>query len=168
MRTIAIISIVLVTVIISSCNKEKRLMDDLVGNWEIDKSEKFKLLPGGVDSLYEELENAGSIVIYEDADNPSKTSKLYDFMFIDANQDTLEAKNTLISDEKNKRLILSDALSDSLGNTYDLVWTIEKTKNNKQVWQIYGVDSTFFYPPNNNNPGDASNWLLWKLTLKRE
>jgi len=155
-------------VLVCSCNKEKRLMEGLVGNWNIEKSERAYLNFDGTEDIYETIDNAGKLVISEDPNNPSKTMRLYDFMFIDANQDTLQQKDSLITDEDNKRIIFLNALVDSNGVEKNLVWTIEKEKKNKQIWSCYGVDSTFFYPENNNNPGDAANSLVWRLTLKRE
>ena len=49
-----------------------------------------------------------------------------------------------------------------------MVWTIEKEKRRKQVWQMFGVDGIFFYPSNNQNPDAANNWVMWRITLKRE
>ena len=54
------------------CNKEKRLMNNLVGNWEIELSEKSVLRSDGTDSIYESISNSGYLTIYEDPNNPSK------------------------------------------------------------------------------------------------
>lgn len=149
------------------CNKQKKLMEGLIGNWKISGSEKAYLNADGTEEVFETLSNPGSIVIYEDPDNPSETVKLYDFNFIDGNGDTLSVKNLLVTDDKNKRIIFKNALSDA-DTLSDIVWTIEKNKKNRQTWAAFGVDSTFFYPQNNHNPGDAVNSLVWRIDLKRE
>lgn len=155
------------SVLLVACNKEKRVMKGLLGNWKIYESEKAYLHADGSEEVYETLGNAGKLVVYEDSENPSKTSKLFDFMFIDQQGDTLQKTSTLVTDEKNKRIILTDMFNDSdtLG---DLVFTVEKESKNKQTWAAYGVDSTYFYPANNHNPGAAENWVVWRITLKRE
>jgi hypothetical protein len=167
MKRVALIFIAAVVGMISSCNKEKRVMEGLIGNWSIDESRIAKIRPDGTDSLIEETSNSGTLVIYEDPNGESDTSKLYDLTFISSLGDTLKAADTLFTDPDNKRIILNNAISDSLGS-YNLVWTVQKSKNNRQEWAIYGVDSTFFFPANNHNPGDAGNWLKWELKLKRE
>lgn len=88
-------------------------------------------------------------------------------MYVSSEFDTIEAEGDLFSDEKNKRIVFKNALCDSSASC-DLIWTIDKSKDNKQVWFVYGVDSTFFFPYNNNNPGSASNWVKWKITLKKQ
>lgn len=151
-----------------SCNKQKKLMENMIGNWEIKSSERAYLNTDGSETVYETLSYAGTLVIFEeDPDNPSETTKLYDFTFIDGNGDTLTAENRLVTDDKNKRIILKNALSDA-DTLCDIVWTIEKNKKNSQTWAVYGVDSTFFYPTNNQNPGAAVNSLVWRMELKRQ
>ena len=164
---LSVVTIVLMTV---SCNKEKSLMKRLTTNWKIEKSEIAILSEGGEDNVIESVENAGKLTVYdEDPDNPSKDSKLYDFYVLDVNGDTMVSKygGTLITDEKNKRMIMTKALNDS---TYlsDIVWTIEENKKKKQTWTTYGVDSTLFYPENNENPGAATNWIEWRIWLKKD
>ncbi|MBI3136626.1 MAG: hypothetical protein HYZ14_18265 [Bacteroidetes bacterium] len=151
----------------TACNKEKKLMEGLIGNWNIEESERAYLHGDGSEEIYETLTNAGKLIISEDAENPSETSKHYKLTFIDSAQDTLEAEDMLITDEKNKRIILLHALNDSTAQT-NMVWTIEKEKKNQQVWSLYGTDSTFFYPAEMNNPGAATNSLVWRIKLKRE
>jgi hypothetical protein len=152
---------------ITACNKEKRLMEGMIGNWNIKESERAYLHMDGSEEVYETLSNAGKLIISEDTENPSETSKHYKLTFIDANQDTLEAEDMLVTDEKNKRIILLNALNDSTYQT-NMVWTIEKEKKNKQTWVLYGTDSTFFYPVENNNPGAATTSMVWRLTLDRQ
>lgn len=150
-----------------ACNKEKRLMNNLIGNWKIELSEKLALRPDGTDSLLESVTNAGKLVIYEDPNHPSDESKLYDLFFIDASQDTLSAQGVLYTDSEKSRIVLKKALNNSTSNS-DIVFSIEKEKKKKQVWSAYGVDSTLFYSSNHHNPGNADFWLTWRITLKRE
>lgn len=152
--------------IITSCNKEKKMMEGLIGNWKIKDSEIIYIDSLGNEEVVDSRENAGELVIYEDSENPSKTSKLYDFFFVGQEYDTIESEGILITDERNKRIILQNALNDSTVQS-DMIWTIEKTKKNKQTWWMFGVDSTLFYPSNNLNPGDAHNWIVWRLEMKK-
>lgn len=156
------------SLIFFACNKEKKLMKNLTGNWVIDRSERTLIYPGGSDELIEDIENAGELIIYEDPNNASEETRKFTFMYVSNALDTIQAEGNLLSDEKNKRIIFKNALCDS-SSSCDLVWTIDKSKDNKQVWFVYGVDSTFFFPSNNNNnPGNASNWVRWKITLKKQ
>lgn len=153
--------------LLSACNKEKKLMEGLIGNWNIKESERAYLHTDGSEEVYETLSNAGKLVISEDTESPSETSKHYRLTFVDGNQDTLEAENRLITDEKNKRIILLNALSDSTAQA-NMVWTIKREKKNKQTWTLYGTDSTFFYPAENNNPGAATTSMVWRMKLDRQ
>jgi hypothetical protein len=147
-----------------ACNKEKKLMKTLEGNWIIESSEKILYHKDGSEETLETLSNSGKLIISEGSSNEDK---MYDFFFIDSNLDTIKSANKLVTDEFNNRMIMLDGLTDSTGNK-NIVWTIEKTKKNKQTWSTYGVDSTLFYPTNNQNPGAAENWVVWKIYLKRE
>ncbi len=146
-------------------------METLTGNWRIEKSEKYLVFADERDSvLLETISNPGTLVIFEGTEgdeDPPKESRLYDFTFIDSNNDTLMAADSLVSDSKNLRLIFKNAIIDST-STKNLVWTVEKKKKKKQQWVTYGVDSTLFYPLNNNNPGAADNWIVWRIYLKKD
>ncbi len=167
LRKTYFIAIGLATIIIASCNKQKKLMEDLVGNWKIEKSEKLIIYNSGTEDVIESIENAGTLVISEDPNSESKESRMYDFFYIDNNGDTLQQKDTLVTDDKNKRMIMLNALGE-VGDQNNITWTIEKSKKRKQVWSSFGVDTTMFYPPNNHNPGAASYWTVWTITLKKE
>lgn len=162
---IAAVAIALVF-IISACNKEKKLMKNLVGNWNIEQSTISVIDSLGQETVIESVANKGEMVIYEDPEEESKTSRLYSFTFF-GESDTIESEGTLVTDERNNRMIFQNALSDSTVYS-DLVWTIEKEKKNKQTWVTFGVDSTLYYPSNNLNPGDASNWVVWRIEMKRK
>lgn len=168
-KLLYIFSVVLI-IGITACNKEKSYMKRMTATWVIEKSEIAILDEGDVDNVIESVENAGKILIYdEDPENPSKESKLYDFYVFDVNGDTMFSVfgGTLLTDEKNKRMIMTKALNDSTYHS-DIVWTIEENKKNQQTWTTYGIDSTLFYPPNNHNPGAAEDWIEWKIKLKKE
>lgn len=168
MKTKYLIALLLpAAILLSNCNKEKKVMKRLEGNWSIETSERSIMYPDGSTAEYENVSNAGTLVIYKDPNGTSDESMLYDFTYVSSNGDTLKASNVLVTDEKKNRIIMQKALNDSTFHC-DLSWTIEKTKKNKQIWSIYGVDSTYYYPTNNQNPGAARNWLEWKMTLKRE
>lgn len=150
---------------IFSCNKQKRTMKRLTGNWTIEQSERMIITAGGSEQLYEDLSNCGDIVI-SDIHEDSTTVKNFVFTYIDGNGDTLKVANKLYTDDKNKRIVFKNALCDSTVGC-DLIWTVDKSKKNKQIWSAYGVDSTFFYPANNFDPNNANQWLMWRITLKR-
>jgi len=142
-------------------------MKNLTGNWVIDRSERTLIYPGGSEETMEDISDAGELIIYEDPNNASEESRKFTFMYVSSEFDTIEAEGDLFSDEKNKRIVFKNALCDS-SSSCDLIWTIDKSKDSKQVWLVYGVDSTYFFPSNNNNPGSASNWVQWKITLKKK
>jgi hypothetical protein len=164
MKTKYIIAGLAAVLLLTNCNKEKRMMKTMEGNWTIELSEKSVLHQDGSEDVYESISNCGKLIVSEGS---SDLIKQYDFFYVDANQDTMRAVNQLVTDEFKNRLIMMGGYTDSLG-TKNLVWTIEKEKRNKQVWTVYGVDSTFFYPTNNMNPGATDNWAVWRITLKRD
>lgn len=164
MRTITYVITALVLLLCGACNKEKKLMKNLQGDWRIDVSEKTIYRAGGSEETVERIYDAGKLMI---SAGSSDESKKYDLFFVDSVNDTLKSSGDLVTDEYNDRIIMVNALVDSTCSR-NIVWTIEKEKRNKQVWSVYGVDSTLFYPVNNKNPGNAVNWISWKITLKRE
>lgn len=153
-----------VLLVVAACNKEKKLMKTLEGNWRIDASEKTIYRADGTQEAIEDIDDAGLLVISEGS---SDEAKKYDLFYVGRYGDTIKTTNELVTDEYNNRLIMVGGYKDSL-NTRNIVWTIVKEKKNKQVWTAYGVDSTLFYPANNANPGAAQNWVVWRITLKRE
>lgn len=164
MKTKTIITGIVALLLWTACNKEEQLMKRLEGNWRIESSIKTIHYSDGREEIMEELNDAGKFIIAEGA---SDNEKQYDFFFVDSNMDTMKSQNQLVTDEYNNRMVMVNAYSDTTGSK-NIVWTIEKEKKNKQVWSTYGVDSTLFYPANNLNPGAASNWVSWEITLKRE
>ncbi len=150
---------------IMSCNKQKRKMKGLVGNWTIEQSERMVITTGGSEDVYEDISNCGDIVI-SDIHEDSTTVKNFTFTYIDANGDTLKVTNKLYTDDKNKRIVFKNALCDTTVGC-DLIWTVDKSKKNKQIWSAYGIDNDFFYSPNNFDPNNANQWLMWRITLKR-
>jgi len=160
---------ILLLVTLVACNKQKRLMKGLVGNWNIEQSERAVISTGGSEDFYEDITNCGQIVISEN-DPESKEMKKFTFEYIGSDGDTMKMEGVLSTDEKNKRLVFQNVLvgDTATGNYTNLIWTIDKSKKNKQIWSAYGVDSTFFYPTNKFNPADANNWLMWRITLKRD
>ncbi len=162
-----LLAFTLVAVVSGACNKQKREAKKLEGNWIIEQSERMIIYSSGDEDIYENNTRAGDLVITADPNPDSVESKAYTFTYYGANNDTLFVKGKLYTDDKNIRIVFKNALGDSTSNS-DLIWTVEKSKKNKQIWSAYGVDSTFFYPPNNFDPSNASNWLMWRITLKRD
>jgi hypothetical protein len=166
MRTIYYLTLICGALLLTNCNKEKKLMKNIIGNWVITSSEKSTIQSDGNVSVYEKVEaTTNKLVIYEDP--ASEENLMYDLFFVDLNNDTIKKTNKLVTDERNRRIILQKALSDST-TMCDLAWTIESEKKNSQTWSIYGVDSTFYYTTNTHNPGAATNWLMWRIKLERE
>ena len=165
-----ILLLLLTSLVLISCNKEKKLMKRLTANWTVSESTITLFKDNGNDSLIDQTSNAGKLMIYdEDPENPSKDSKLYDLTIHNEVGDTVFhiIGGTLITDEKNNRMIMQKALSDSTYQS-DLIWTIVKQRKNKQEWSTFGVDYMLFYPDNNNNPGAAANWIDWTIVVKRD
>jgi hypothetical protein len=148
----------------AACNRDEMLMKRMEGNWIVDQSIITYHFASGGEQVIEDLSNTGRLVISQ---GTSDLEKSYDFYYINAQLDTIRAKDLLVTDEYRNRMVMMNAVIDSSGSK-PIVWTIEKQKKNKQVWSTYGVDSTLFYPANNMNPGDAENWVSWQITLKRE
>ncbi|HLP13903.1 MAG TPA: hypothetical protein VK177_18370 [Flavobacteriales bacterium] len=165
MKTKILILAVIAGLFATSCNKEKKLMGRLEGNWTIESAEKIIHFNDGTTTTIESLSNPGKLVISEGASDEEKN---YDFFYIDTNMDTIKMIDKLVTDEYNTRMVMLNGYTDTSGVKKNIVWTIEKNNKNKQIWSTYGVDSVLFYPPNNNNPGTASSWISWKLTMKRD
>lgn len=157
--------IIAVAFTFAACNKQKRTMKGLTGNWTIEQSDKKEITTSGSENTLESIQNCGDLVI-SDYNKDSTTIKKYTFTYYGSNGDTIRVTDLLYTDDKNKRIIFKHALCDSTPEC-DLIWTVDKAKKNKQTWTAYGVDSTFFYPSNNYDPNNANNWLMWQITLKR-
>lgn len=162
---IALAVIVAALFTLTSCNRDEKLMKRMEGNWTIEESVITYHYAAGGEEVIEQLSNTGRLVITE---GNSDLEKSYDFFYINSQLDTIQANNQLVTDEYRSRMIMTDALIDTVNGNKPIVWTIEKQKRNKQVWSTYGVDSTLFYPSNNMNPGAAGNWVSWTITLKRD
>ena len=111
-----ILLLLLTSLVLISCNKEKKLMKRLTANWTVSESTITLFKDNGNDSLIDQTSNAGKLMIYdEDPENPSKDSKLYDLTIHNEVGDTVFhiIGGTLITDEKNNRMIMQKALSDS-------------------------------------------------------
>ncbi len=63
-----------------SCNKQKRTMKGLVGNWNIEQSERMTINTGGSESVYEDISSCGDVVI-SDIHEDSTTVKNIDFKY---------------------------------------------------------------------------------------
>lgn len=151
--------------VIAGCNKQKRTMKGLTGNWVIERSERMTITAGGSEFVDEDITNCGDIVI-SDIHEDSTTVKNFVFTYIDQYGDTIKASNKLYTDDKNKRIVFKNALCDTTVGC-DLIWTVDKSKKNKQIWSAYGIDSDWFYSANNFDPNNANNWMMWRITLKR-
>ncbi len=151
--------------LLSACNRDEKMLGKMEGNWEIESSVKTIHYADGTVQTMEDLSNAGTMVM---SAGPSDDIKNYTFFHIDSNNDTINSAGELVTDEYRTRMVMTNALTDTSGVQKNIVWTIEKEKKKKQVWSTYGVDSTLFYPSNNNNPGAAGNWVVWTITLKRK
>lgn len=154
------------TLMLVGCNKEKKKMKGLIGNWTIARSERAVIHSGGGEDMYEDITGCGEVVVSE-LEPKSDEAKKFSFRYYGSGNDTLVMEGTLYTDEKNKRIVFEKVLSDSTVYS-NLIWTVDKSKKNKQIWSAYGVDTTYFYPTNKFNPGDANNWLMWRITLKRD
>lgn len=165
MKTKYILTGLAAVLLLTNCNKEKRMMKGLEGNWRIESSTKSIFKQDGTEEVFESISNPGKLVV---SAGPSKEIKQYDFFYVSSTLDTMKAANTLVTDEFNRRLIMTGGFTDTNGVVRNLVWTIEKEKKNVQVWSTYGIDSTFFYPANTHNPGGTNQWLVWRIVLKRD
>ncbi len=162
---IALAAFVAALFTLTSCNRDEKLMKRMEGNWNIESSVITYHYANGTEQVIEDLSNTGRLVITE---GNSDIEKKYDFFYINSQLDTIQANNQLVTDEYRSRMVMTDALIDTVNGNKPIVWTIEKQKRNKQVWTTFGVDSTLFYPSNNMNPGAAENWVSWTITLKRD
>jgi hypothetical protein len=160
----AVIGILALGFTMSSCHRDEMLMKRMEGNWNIESSVVTYHYADGTEQEVENLSNTGRLVITE---GPSDLEKNYDFFYINTHLDTIQAKDILVTDESRNRMVMMNALVDTTSKK-PITWTITKQKRNKQVWSTYGVDSTLFYPANNLNPGAATNWVSWEITLKRD
>jgi len=165
-KTIKYIYVALSAVLIlSACNKDEKMLGKMEGNWKIESSVKTIHYADGTVETIEDLSNAGTMVM---SAGSSDDIKNYTFFHIDSNNDTINTAGELVTDEYRTRMVMTNGYTDTSGTKKNIVWTIEKEKKKKQVWSTYGVDSTLYYPSNNNNPGAAVNWVVWTITLKRQ
>ena len=162
--TTAFAAIFTLALTMTSCHRDEKALQKMEGNWTIEESILTYHSASGGEQVIEQLSNCGTLIISE---GDSDLAKTYDFFFVNSTDDTMKIKNSLLTDESRNRMMMMEAIVDSSGNK-PIVWTIEKQKKNKQVWSTYGVDSTLFYPANNNDPGAATNWVSWQITLKRD
>ena len=139
--------------------------DDLKGEWRIVRSERMGILPDGTIDKFEDLDNAGTLNIFEAT--PSAES-FKEFMMTYTNyQGTLvNLHSDLYTDEDKRRIGFSQVLCNSPFQC-DIIWTVDENKKNKQVWSTYGTEDGFFYPPDRYDPTNDDVHLKWRITLEK-
>src|SRR5688572_25267184 len=97
MKTKYIIFALALLPLFTNCNKEKRMMKNLEGNWNIETSEKSIVNPDGSEDTYETVSNAGRLIVSQ-GDGSSDDIMNYDFLFTNGT-DTMQVINKLVTDE---------------------------------------------------------------------
>lgn len=138
----------------------------LMGEWNVERTERMRIFPDGSVVHFEDISNAGSLTVME-ANPPATFLREYAFTCTNFEGITFSLGGNMIFDEDGSRAIWLNALcSDPF--ECDLVWTLEENKRNKQVWSAYGNETEFFWPTDRWNPGDDASHLKWRITLVRE
>lgn len=145
---------------------EFKYPDDLEGTWKITRSERMAIFPDGSIDKFEDLENAGSLEIFE-ATPAAETFKEFIFTYTNFQGDNVGLQSLIYTDEDRRRVSFSKVLCDSPFEC-DIVWTVDTDEKKKQVWSTYGNEAHFFYPPDRYDPTDDSQHLKWRITLVKE
>ncbi|HYG50458.1 MAG TPA: hypothetical protein VD905_06125, partial [Flavobacteriales bacterium] len=111
-KKIFYIAIVFVGLGLTACNKEKKLMGRLEGNWTIVSSEKIIYGTDGGTTTVESLTNPGTLVI---SAGSSDVEKNYDLFFVDSFEDTTKITDKLVTDEYNTRMVMLNGYTDTSG-----------------------------------------------------
>ena len=159
--------LLLLPLLLWQCKEEKaKYVDQLDGEWNIERSERMHIREDGSLEYFEDIENAGRIEIFE-ATPPAVTLKEFTMEYTNFEGTPVFLNSLLYTDEGSTRVMMSKVLCDSPFEC-DIVWTVETNKKNRQVWAAYGGPSTYFYPPDRFDPSLNSSHLKWRLTLRRE
>ncbi|MBI1226537.1 MAG: hypothetical protein GC192_14985 [Bacteroidetes bacterium] len=154
------------TLILTSCQPDEiKYPDALIGTWTITKSERMGILSDGSVDKFEDIENAGTLDIFE-ATPPAETFKEFVFNYTNFQGDKVTLNSLIYTDEDKRRVSFSKVLCGSPFEC-DIVWTVEENKKNKQVWSTYGNEEAFFYPNDRYDPTDDDLHLKWRITLEK-
>lgn len=162
-RLLIILTLIFVAV---GCSKEKRLLKDInKKEWNIETSKRWVIYNDGTTEQYEDLVDAGTIYIRDDPTSllGGKEVRMVYTNFAGSSTDFTTA---LYANEDGTRIGMSNVLCSSPFQC-DLVWTVEKSTNNKQIWTAYGSDNVFFFPPDLYS-ANKDHHLKWEITLKKE
>lgn len=140
--------------------------DKLDGEWTIERSERMLIHQDGSVEVFEDIENAGKIDIFEPSP-PAETLKEFTMDYTNFLGEQVFLNSLLYTDEVSSRVMMSKVLCDSPFEC-DIVWTVDTNKKNKQVWSTYGNETHLFYPPDRYDPSNDNAHLKWRITLKRD
>lgn len=152
-------------IIVTACSKEKRLMKDISEKeWAIETSKRWVIYNDGETTQYEDQVDAGTIYVYTDPNSPLefKDVRMVYTNFTGASTDFTTA---FYANEDGTRVGMAGVLCSSPFEC-DLVFNVEKSSNNRQVWTAYGSDNVFFFPPDMHT-ANKDHHLKWELTLKK-
>jgi hypothetical protein len=159
--------LIMFTVLFAGCKKKQyKYIDDLEGEWTITHSERVMIYPDGTQDVYEDIDNAGTMSVYE-ANPPAETFKDFTFSYTNFQGVPVGISSSVYVDEDATRVGFSQVLCSSPFEC-DIVWTIEVDKKNKQVWAAYGTADGFFFPPDRYDPTNDDYHLVWRITLERD
>lgn len=153
-------------IVLTSCNKEKKLIKRLNDEtWNIVHSERAILDENGGKTVFEDLNNAGSITFRDD---PSGLPglKQTDFEYTNYLGQSSIFTTTFYANEDGTRVGFAGVLCSSPFEC-DLVFTVDENKSKRQVWSAYGSDDTFFFPPDPYNANKPDH-IRWKITLEKQ
>ena len=165
MKTYALI--MLTIVLFFSCKGDEfKFPDKLDGDWTIVRSERMAILADGSVDVFEDIENAGTLQIYEPSP-PAETLKEFRMLYTNYLGDQVDISSLLYTDEASSRIGFSKVLCNSPFEC-DIIWTVDENKKNRQVWSTYGNEEMFFYPPDRYDPSNDDFHLKWRITLERD
>ena len=164
-RLITIIFIALACWILSCKPTDEAYPIDLEGDWQIVKSERMRIFNNGNVEFFEDLENAGTLNIYDDPDAISDLVKGFDFSYTNFNGANVSFSSLLHTDEEGLRIFMAGVLCNSPFEC-DIVWTVDENDKNRQVWSAYGDQTNFFYG-DQYDPSNDDFHLKWTIILER-
>ncbi|MEO0899772.1 MAG: hypothetical protein AAFY71_25395 [Bacteroidota bacterium] len=154
-----------------SCTKidrANRMLTQMEGEWIIEKSERWSILKDGSTDKFEDLTDAGEIMISPDEAFDLGGTKVIDMSYTNFQGQGFSISTLLVTDEDRTRVILKNLLCNELFEC-DLYLQIEERSRNTMVWTThFFVKGGPTHYSRFANPTEADFNTKWTLTLKRQ
>ncbi|MEL6696991.1 MAG: hypothetical protein AAFP89_12155 [Bacteroidota bacterium] len=161
------------TFLLLSCSantRSNRALARMEGEWNIALSERWVINPDGTTEKFENIEDAGEIIIRPDPLLDLGGTKEISTFYTNVNGAVLDLTTLMFLDRLSKRVVWKNVLCSEIFEC-DLFFQLETDNRDKQVWTTYFklVDSS--NPLSRNAIYDATianSHTKWTLTLERE